>query len=321
MLSICIPSYNRAAYLFKALTSIYSQKNHNLIFEVCISNNCSSDDYSKVEEYIYEINQSNIKYIVQKSPISIDDNMHYVTNMASGDYIYFLGDDDYFYSNAFNNLENLLLTNDLDLATFNATIIDAHDNIIGSHFNLSAKKYNCFNDAFLELCDKTYFGAVLVKKKYLSDNYFNLLTGSSHAYCCFWLNMLNNENWDFTIIIPDFPCVYMRRAEKFYNLASVHYNDIFIFFKVFHNSLKTQKARELNEIYLASYIKKTYSIRFMALVFRNSAKFNDIYISKFNELIPVNPNLFFIKKLIARVLSINIIYSMSKSIYKKLSSK
>ncbi|HGF6568830.1 TPA: glycosyltransferase, partial [Yersinia enterocolitica] len=46
MLSICIPSYNRANYLLKALNSIYSQNNHSMDFEVCISNNCSSDDYS-----------------------------------------------------------------------------------------------------------------------------------------------------------------------------------------------------------------------------------------------------------------------------------
>ncbi|CQJ56801.1 TPA: glycosyltransferase family 2 protein [Yersinia enterocolitica] len=321
MLSICIPSYNRANYLLKALNSIYSQNNHSMDFEVCISNNCSSDDYSKVEDYIDEINQYNIRYIIQKSPLSIDDNMHYVTKMARGDYIYFLGDDDYFYSDAFNKLEELLLKNDVDLATFNATIIDASDNIVGSHFNIAPDKYDCFDDAFLDLCDKTYFGAVLVKRKYLSDNYFNLLAGSSHAYCCFWLNMLNREYWNFNIIIPDFPCVYMRRAEKFYNLASVHYNDIFIYFKVFHNSLKIPKARKLNEIYLASYIKKTYSIRFMVLVFRRSAKFNDIYISKHNELIYVNPILFFIKKLIARVLSVDVVYYISKFIYKKFRSE
>ena len=88
MLSICIPSYNRANYLLKALNSIYSQNNHSMNFEVCISNNCSSDDYSKVEDYIDEINQYNIRYIIQESPLSIDDNMHYVTKMARGDYIY-----------------------------------------------------------------------------------------------------------------------------------------------------------------------------------------------------------------------------------------
>lgn len=318
MLSICIPSYNRADYLLKALASIYSQENNSLVFEVCISNNCSSDNYSKVEEYINKTSPGNIKYIVQDMPLSIDENMHFVTNMASGDYVYFLGDDDYFYLNAFSNLEKLLIDNDVDLATFNATIIDADDNVIDSHFSLLSQKYDFFERAFLELCDKTYFGAVLIKRKYLTDDYFNLLTGSSHAYCCFWLNMLNNESWKFNIFIPNFSCVYMRRAEKFYNLSTVHYNDIFIYFKVFHNSLKTSKARKLNEIYLVSYIKKTYSIRFMTLVFRSGASFNDIFISEYNQLIYVNPVMFFIKKIISRVLSVDAIYKISKYIYKEI---
>lgn len=133
--------------------------------------------------------------------------------------------------------------------------------------------------------------------------------------------MFNRECWNFNIIILDFLCVYMRRVEKFYNLVSVYYNDIFIYFKVFYNSFKILMVRKLNEIYLVSYIKKIYSIWFMVLVFRSFVKFNGIYISKYNELIYVNLSLFFIKKLIVRVLLVDVVYYIFKFIYKKFRLK
>lgn len=89
--------------------------------------------------------------------------MYYVIKMVRGDYIYFFGDDDYFYLDVFNKLEELLFKNDVDLVMFNVIIIDVSDNIVGFYFNIVFYKYDCFDDVFFEFCDKIYFGVVLVK--------------------------------------------------------------------------------------------------------------------------------------------------------------
>ena len=51
LLSICIPTYNRPNQLPNCLHSIYlAKKNSNLDFEVCISDNGSNYDVTKVVE-------------------------------------------------------------------------------------------------------------------------------------------------------------------------------------------------------------------------------------------------------------------------------
>ena len=47
-LSICIPTYNRAAHLANCLQSIISNKSRLAIdFQVCVSDNCSTDGTEK----------------------------------------------------------------------------------------------------------------------------------------------------------------------------------------------------------------------------------------------------------------------------------
>ena len=47
--SICIPTYNRASHLRNCLHSIISNQSRSAIdFEVCVSDNCSTDETEKV---------------------------------------------------------------------------------------------------------------------------------------------------------------------------------------------------------------------------------------------------------------------------------
>jgi glycosyltransferase involved in cell wall biosynthesis len=52
LLSICIPTYERTACLYNCLNSIYiAKKKFNFNFEVCISDNCSSEDVGNIIKY------------------------------------------------------------------------------------------------------------------------------------------------------------------------------------------------------------------------------------------------------------------------------
>ena len=92
-LSICIPTYNRAKHLANCLQSIISIKNHSkLTFEVCVSDNCSTDDTEDVvqraQKYIA------IKYQKNECNLGIPKNFLNVIDMAEGEFAWLIGDDD-----------------------------------------------------------------------------------------------------------------------------------------------------------------------------------------------------------------------------------
>ena len=57
-LSICIPTYNRSYYLDNCLNSIkLAKKESNLSLEVCISDNCSTEEIEPIiKKYEQDIN-------------------------------------------------------------------------------------------------------------------------------------------------------------------------------------------------------------------------------------------------------------------------
>ncbi len=91
-LSICIPTYNRAQALGRALEHLSKEINgiENEV-EICISDNCSPDDTGKVLErweglpIVHGRNNENLGY---------DRNVLAAAALASAEYLWFMGDDD-----------------------------------------------------------------------------------------------------------------------------------------------------------------------------------------------------------------------------------
>ncbi|MDR0953726.1 MAG: glycosyltransferase family 2 protein [Elusimicrobiota bacterium] len=96
-LSICIPTYNRAAFLAKLL-SITFRKNFRDV-EVVISDNNSTDDTAAIVKK-FQKRYANIVYSKNPTNIGFDANLLKVVSLASGDYCWVLGDDDVLYSHA-----------------------------------------------------------------------------------------------------------------------------------------------------------------------------------------------------------------------------
>ena len=93
LLSICVPTFNRAAHLGNLLESLGRAKDgHGRAIEVCISNNCSTDGTADV------IEQWRAKYdagvVTQTTNIGASNNVVEVTRMAHGRWILVVGDDD-----------------------------------------------------------------------------------------------------------------------------------------------------------------------------------------------------------------------------------
>ena len=69
-LSICIPTFNRINCLNNCLNSIYiSKKNFNHQFEVCISDNCSTENVEKIIDHYKD--KINIKFKKNKTNIGL----------------------------------------------------------------------------------------------------------------------------------------------------------------------------------------------------------------------------------------------------------
>jgi abequosyltransferase len=95
-LSICIPTYNRDKLLEETLNSIIRQANSNNIekFEICVSDNASTDSTDEIIKNIKENTTVRINYQKNQSNLGFDLNMIQAVDMASGDYCWLLGSDD-----------------------------------------------------------------------------------------------------------------------------------------------------------------------------------------------------------------------------------
>lgn len=109
-ISICIPTFNRAAHLTNCLNSILVNKQNTTIdFEVCISDNCSTDH---TEEVVRKAQlQMPIKYQKNPSNLGIPQNFLNVVAMAEGEFAWLLGDDDLLMPNAISELAQLIEKN------------------------------------------------------------------------------------------------------------------------------------------------------------------------------------------------------------------
>jgi glycosyltransferase involved in cell wall biosynthesis len=93
LVSICIPTYNRAGFLKQAIQSCLSQDYANI--EILISNNCSTDNTNYIlTEYS---DNPKIKINTNKSNIGMVANWNKLLyEMVKGEWFIILSDDDYF---------------------------------------------------------------------------------------------------------------------------------------------------------------------------------------------------------------------------------
>jgi Glycosyltransferases involved in cell wall biogenesis len=120
-ISICIPTYNREAYLKQALDSIIRQLTPETKgkIEICVSDNASADNTKKlIEEYknLYP----HITYFRSDINMGADRNYLKASEIANGKYCWFLGSDDIINAGALSSMLKEINTDD-DIYLFNRT--------------------------------------------------------------------------------------------------------------------------------------------------------------------------------------------------------
>lgn len=112
ILTIAIPTYNRAKYLDICLNNIFTRNNLNYKdIEFIVSDNNSSDDTETiVREYIKK--GFDINYIKNQKNIGPDNNFIQCFNLANGKYFWLIGDDDIVVDGAIERILKVLKTNE-----------------------------------------------------------------------------------------------------------------------------------------------------------------------------------------------------------------
>jgi glycosyltransferase involved in cell wall biosynthesis len=121
LLTIAIPTRNRAKYLMETIESIIKQEGFDDI-EIIICDN--SDEkvpyYSLKEKYS---KYKNIKYYKNDRVLTIDENMIKVGSLVNTKYFLWLGDDDLIVDGGLKYILNLITNYEYDLILLNAMIV------------------------------------------------------------------------------------------------------------------------------------------------------------------------------------------------------
>lgn len=125
LLSICIPTYNRADYLIENLDVLIPQLiKADYSIELLISDNGSTkENINKIEKYVAEQNFP-IQLFHHDENIGGRANFAFVVSKAIGRYIYLLGDDDILAPNFIEKLGVLLQSQRYSLLYFNFFVAD-----------------------------------------------------------------------------------------------------------------------------------------------------------------------------------------------------
>lgn len=178
LLSICIPTFNRKDELKICLDRLLENNfDVNEVEIIIVDNNSNYDIYEELKEY--QDKNSLIK--VFKNSVNIGGNANIVRCLeyATGDWIWFLGDDDkpydYSISLIIKSLKNI--TPNIKLIKFSSSLGKVNEDCIISVFNdlLNLIKDNSFfpNMLFMSTC--------VVNRKYYLDNIIDVF---ANLYAC-----------------------------------------------------------------------------------------------------------------------------------------
>ncbi len=118
-LSICVPTFNRCQHLVNCLNSITANTNfQKKDIQICVSDNCSTDATEAVVQSAQEI--TDIVYRKNENNIGLARNFLEVVNMADGEYVWLIGDDDLLLPTALEELIKIINKNsEVDLFYIN----------------------------------------------------------------------------------------------------------------------------------------------------------------------------------------------------------
>lgn len=110
-LTIAIPTYRRAKYLEQAIHSALTQNNVRLNYEIIIVNNDPNDQMEDLKQKYG--NDARIRFFTNEKNLGMRGNMNRCLELARGEYIAYLHDDDLLLSDYISTVQEIVLNGDL----------------------------------------------------------------------------------------------------------------------------------------------------------------------------------------------------------------
>jgi len=257
-LSICIPTLNRLNFLKENLDNLLPQIQGKSV-EICVSNNCSDD---ATADYLNKV--KGIKIINHPKRLTLDKSMQAVAEMACGEYVFLLGDDDCLMPNAIEKILAKLNCSMLLLNCWHADKNLKHQNLHLSD-SLTNRTFNDPKEALKNLWDKMPFGSFIAKREAFDKKFFEKFIGTSHAYSgCVWQWLSKIENP--TIHCMKEPTVLIRGADKTWESQRAEIMLLHIpmwFSLLIDNSIYKCVAKKIKARYLKSNSKRKYLAQYV----------------------------------------------------------
>lgn len=207
LLSICIPTYNRAHYLKDCLNSIAIQLQDNdtlkELVEVIVSDNCSSDNtHEVVESYKAIIPQ--LHYSVNEKNLGFDLNVHSAVVHAHGNYCWYLGDDDVLVNGSIDFVTKKLKTHEYDILSVGSRAAPGTD-------YKNKKQYND-KDIF-----ETTDGNIFFHDNHALGGFSTVIFNRT-----LWLECLNLDNYLEYWLYSEVPLkMFLKTTKKMANILQV----------------------------------------------------------------------------------------------------
>lgn len=246
LISIVIPSYNKAKYIEKTLLSIVSQKNAN--FEVIIQDGGSTDGTLNVIKKYVKKYPSLIRYESKKDGGQLDAINNGLLK-AKGDIVTFINADDVYEDDAFESVVGHYIENP-DALWFagKCKIVNEEDQEIAKFWTFCKNVLIRLNSYFLLLLTSNYMSQpsiFLTKKAYQKYGPFSGNKKFVYEY----------DTW-LTLGKVVMPVVINKYLSKFRisedNISSVVYNDLF------DMDIKVVKKHSKSKIFIIVHMLNNY---------------------------------------------------------------
>lgn len=162
LLSICIPTYNRVASLKNQINQLLPQiELFRDNIELIISNNCSTD---KTSEYLFALSQENSWITTNTNEINIGgiSNFKKLIEMATGKFVWLLGDDDSLSNDAVNSIMYILMNyRDVSHVFMNYSIFQGEKCLSDKVLRGESVYYDNGLDLFTHVTEECGLGALM----------------------------------------------------------------------------------------------------------------------------------------------------------------
>ncbi len=204
LFSICITSYNRINELYRCLSSIDAI--HPEEIEIVISEDCSpkKDEIRQIVRKFISETSYKVRYNSNIENIGYDQNLGELINLASGNYILFISDDDMFLKGGLDKLINFTNKNDFSVAF--TPYFHQKTGVMGREYSKTFLIDRGFSSVKKHLFDSILFSGLVFKRDRIIDyqpkRFKNLIYSQVYLFC----TMLLTEG-GFYINLPLIHCI------------------------------------------------------------------------------------------------------------------